>query len=118
MTFLAAAVGPLAAPLLRAYVPPEALEAESVGLETAVVHAEAIKRNAAPSGWLHLRRGPLPLHPEAKFRDASEAETSQKKKKGPATEALFPRHALMTELLPWVGKHKADTLAESLWRSV
>ncbi|KAL8425934.1 hypothetical protein Efla_000911 [Eimeria flavescens] len=118
MTLLAAAFGPLAAPLLRVHLPAAAADAAHAGPSPAAVAGAAHDLTGAPNSWMQLLLPPpSPAAASSAAAAASKPETAAAAAAAsePAAAAaaaageeepvvLYPRYALLNELLPWVRK--------------
>ena len=95
MTFLAAAFGPFAAPLIRVHLSPGAADAAHAGEAPAAVAGATHTLTEAPSSWLQLL---LPQQQQQQQHTAAAAAAGE----GPVV--LYPRQVLLNEMLPWVSK--------------
>ncbi|CDJ52653.1 ubiquinone biosynthesis protein COQ4, putative [Eimeria brunetti] len=103
MTFLAAAFGPFAAPYLRVHLPAAAADAAKVGAAAAAVAAAADKLTHAPNSCMQLL---LPQQQQQQQQEAAKgaAKAAEAAEAAAAAEepvVLYPRHVLLTEMLPW-----------------
>nr|PUA89226.1 coenzyme q (ubiquinone) biosynthesis protein coq4 protein [Toxoplasma gondii TgCATBr9] len=113
MTLLGSIFGPLAAPIIRMHMPRRATDADVVG--EALAGKLRRERSGEESCSFTSVNAPLHIVYESEQTrqqgEKSEAESGAFPEEDRAvseersdTEVLYPRHALLTELLPWAWK--------------